>query len=224
MAPAAQRPQNDTQQQLDDAEEDDSGRGLSWFYLEAEGGFEHVGLETFEVDASNLTAGMVPSTASGGFVGAGAGIQLLFITLGPRFRAGFFENWEMFSIGGELGFRIPVGFLEPHLELGGGYEALGSLGGALASNSGAINISGPYGRISGGLDFFIGNVFTIGPAASWEFMALTRPGINPADIQGSAAANCDATNQQQAQECALAVEGSGWGSAVTIGGKLGLHF
>jgi hypothetical protein len=218
--PDEQDERGQTEKDLDESKEEDSGRGLSWFYLDAEGGFQHVGLETFSVDESNLTAGMVPTEASGGFVGAGLGVQLLFITIGPRFRVGFFPDWQLFSIGGELGFRIPVGIFEPHFELGGGFAGLGSVGGALAANADAVSISGPYGRISGGLDIFIGEVFSLGPTASWEFMALTRPSVDLTDIQGS---TCDGSSAE-AQECALAAEGSGWGSAVSIGAKLGLHF
>src|SRR5262245_55578412 len=35
-------PTGGVEQQLDKAKEEDSGRGLSWVWLEVEGGFEHV--------------------------------------------------------------------------------------------------------------------------------------------------------------------------------------
>jgi len=204
---------------LDESEEDDAERGLTWFWIDAEGGFQHVGLETFEVDQSNLTAGFIPTEASGGFIGAGIGARLLFLTLGPRGRIGFYSDWQLLSVGGELGFRIPLGILEPHFELGGGYAALGNVGGALSGVADSINIDGAYGRISGGLDFFIGSVLSIGGAASWEFMGLTRPGVSPSDLSQQ-----QATDLDEAQQQALEAEGSGYGSAVSIGGKLGLHF
>ena len=150
----------------------------------------------------------------------GLGAQLLWFTIGPRFRVAFFENWQIFGIGGELGFRIPVGIFEPHIELGGGYAALGSLGGALEGQSDAVTIRGGYGRVSGGLDFFIGEVFSLGPAVSWEFMALTRPGI---PLSPDVASICE-SDPEGAEECALAAEGSGIGSAISVGAKVGLHF
>ena len=217
--PNAQKPKSETDKKLEDAEEDDSGRGLTWFWLEFEGGFQHMGLETFEVDQSNLTAGFVASEASGGFSGAGLGAQLLYFRIGPRGRIGFYKDWQMFSIGGELGIRFPLGPIEPHINLGAGYTALGSVSDTLNAVPDSVKISGFDVRVGGGLDFFIGNVFFIGASASWEFLGLTRPGVSLDDINASSATNLD-----EAQKAALAAEGSGYGSAISIGGKLGLAF
>ena len=219
VAAAKRAPQSETQQTLDESKEKDSGRGTTWFWLEAEGGFQHIGLETFEVDESNLTAGFVSNTASGPYVGAALGVQLLFLRLGPRLRVGFFDNWNMLSIGGELGLRFPLGVLEPYVNLGGGYTALGSYGDGLALLPSSVDISGFNLRVGGGLDFFIGNVLSLGATASWEFMGLTRPGVSLADVDPNAVSSLD-----DAQQKALAAEGSGYGSAITIGGKLGLNF
>lgn len=216
--PREERPVGETEAELEAAREKDSGRGLSWFYLDAEGGYQFVQLQTFEVDQDSLTAGLVPNDASGGFFGAGLGLQLFVMTIGPRFRAGFFPNWQIFSIGPELGFHFPIGFLEPHFELGGGYVALGSLAGAVEGQTDAIAIRGGYGRVSGGLDFYPVEVVSLGFGASWEFMGLTRPGLSPDDLS---------PDQQQslsdAQRTALAAEGSSYGSAIHIYGKIGLH-
>ncbi len=211
---------NDTEKALDASEKKDTGRGLTWFWIEAEGGFQHVGLETFEVDQSNLTAGLVPTEASGGYVGLGLGARLLFLTIGPRGRVGFFENWQLYSVGGELGFRFQVGIVEPHFELGGGYAALGSLTDALGGVPDASRVDGGYGRVSGGLDFLVGSVLTLGLGASWEFMALTRPGIGLDAINRQP----EAESLDDAEKQALAAEGSGFGSAITISAKVGLQF
>ena len=216
--PREERPVGETESELDRSKEEDSGRGLSWFYLDAEGGYQFVQLQTFEVDQHSLTAGLVPNEASGGFFGAGLGLQLFVMTIGPRFRAGFFPNWQIFSIGPELGFHFPIGFLEPHFELGGGYVALGSLAGAVEGATDAIAIRGGYGRVSGGLDLYPLEVLSLGFGASWEFMGLTRPGVSPDDL--------DPEQQQSlndAQRTALAAEGSSYGSAIHIYGKIGLH-
>jgi hypothetical protein len=76
---------------LDDSKDKDSGRGLSWFWVEVQGGFEHLGLQTFNVDEQALTAGLVKTSASGGVLSAGIGAQLIFLTLGVRGRMGFFD-------------------------------------------------------------------------------------------------------------------------------------
>jgi hypothetical protein len=220
-APAAQ-PSSETEQKLKESEEEDAGRGLSWFYVEAEGGFQHVGLETFAIDRNpsqgTVSAGLVPSKASGGYVGAGLGVQLVFITIGPRFRVGFFPDYQLFSIGGELGFRIPIGIVEPAFSIGGGYAAMGSFSGAVTGANDAISIRGGYGRIQGGVDFFVTNTFAIGVGASWEFLALTRPGVDPASLS-----QAQQDNLNDAQQQALAAEGSGYGSSVNIGARVGFH-
>lgn len=199
---------------------EDKGRGLTWFWLDAEGGFQHVGLETFDVDKSNLTAGLAPTEASGAYVSAGFGAQFVFLRLGPRGRIGFFDDWRMYSIGGEVGLRIPLGFLEPHAELGGGYVAFGSLADSpFEVLRDKAQIHGGYGRIGGGLDIFLGKVLSLGPYASWEFMGLTRPGVSLSDLDPT-----KVTNLTDAQKTSAALEGSGYGSSVAVGGRVGLNF
>ncbi|MSP23695.1 MAG: hypothetical protein EXR75_00730 [Myxococcales bacterium] len=208
-----------TEKLLDDSAAGDSGRGLSWFWLDVEGGFQRVGLETFEVDASSLTAGFSNTEASGGYVGAGFGAQLLFLRIGPRGRVGLFSDWQLFEAGGELGLRFPLGSVEPHVELGAGYAALGSWSTALDSVAESVKISGYYARIGGGLDLYLGKVFYVGATASWELLGLTRPGVALTDLDPATAASIS-----DAQKLALAAEGSSYGSAIHIAGKLGLSF
>lgn len=215
-------PKTETDKKLAQAEEEDSERGLSWFYIEAEGGFEHVGLETFTIeknpDKGTISAGMVGRKASGGYVGAGLGARLVFVTLGPRFRVGFFPDYQIFTIGGELGLRIPIGIVEPAFSLGGGYAALGSFSGAVTGANDAIAIRGGYFRVAGGVDFFVTEVFALGIGASWEFLGLTRPGVDIASLTQEEQQSLD-----DAQKAALEAEGSGYGSAFNITGRLGFH-
>jgi hypothetical protein len=211
-----------TEQRLEQAKKDDSGRTLTWFWLNLEGGFEHVGLKTFNVDESNFTAGFVDSTSSGGVLGLGLGPRLLFLTLGARGRIGFFDAWQLFSLGGELGFHIPLGIVEPHVDLGFGYTALGSFSGAVSGATDAINIRGFYGRFGGGLDIFVTPVFSLGAGISWELLGLTRPGLSTDDIQSiKSDPNYDPA---QAKADALQAEGTSYGSAVAITAVAGLHF
>jgi hypothetical protein len=208
---------------LDEAEEDDSGRGLTWFWLDVEGGFQYVALETFSVDTEALSAGFESSDASGGYVGAGLGAQLIFIRIGPRFRVGFYPEWQIYSINGELGFRIPIGIVEPHIDLGAGYSALGSLGGLLASTPDSVQIDGFNVRAGGGIDFFPTPILSLGATFTWELMGLTRPGVDASYI-ASIQNDPTATSEEKAQAEALKAEGSGYGQAFTIGARLGLNF
>jgi hypothetical protein len=218
---AAPPPSSATTDQLDEAKEEDSERGLQFFYFNVEGGFQHVGLQTFNVDEETFTAGFIETSASGGMIGAGIGLQLLVITIGPRARVGFFPDWQLFSIGGELGFHIPLGSVEPHFDLGVGYTGLGSFSSAINGAADAISISGFDARVGGGLDIYVTPVISIGANFSWELLALTRPGLSPTEIQSIEA---EAGSDPQASRARLLeVEGSGYGSAIAITGVVGLH-
>jgi hypothetical protein len=214
-----EKPKTETEKKLGEADEKDAGRPIQWFYAEVEGGFQHVGLETFEVDENQLTAGFVQSTASGGFVGTSIGAKLFsFVTLGPRFRIGFFPDFQMFSIGGEVGLRIPIGMFEPAFSLGAGYTALGSFSDAVGGVDDAISIRGADVRVAGGLDIFVTDFFAVGFGASWEFLALFRPGVDIGSLNMQQQQELD-----EAQEQALAAEGSGFGSAINLLARVGLH-
>jgi hypothetical protein len=217
-APPAAAP-GETEQQLDQAEEEDSGRGLTWFWLDLEGGYQYVGLETFTVDTESLSAGFEKSDASGGYVGAGLGVQLLILRIGPRFRVGFFREWQLYSIDGEVGFRIPIGSIEPHVEVAAGYSALGSFAGVLSDVPDSVRIDGFNVRLGGGLDFFPSKYLSLGGVFSWEVLGMTRPGVDVTALRANAQ-----TDAERAQADLLAAEGSGYGTSITIGGRLGLHF
>jgi hypothetical protein len=213
-------PNGEVARELDRAKEEDAGRGLTWVWIEVEGGYEHVGLSTFESDEQALTAGFVESTGDGAVVGAGLGVKLLFLTLGARGRAGFFEAFQLMSLGGEVGARIPLGNLEPRFAVGAGWAGLGSLTGTLQGAADAMSVRGYYARASGGLDYFVTPTFSIGASASWELLGLTRPGLGVAEI----ATLQETSDAASTRATALAAEGSSYGSAIAITGALGLHF
>ncbi|MDI1444378.1 hypothetical protein [Polyangium sp. 6x1] len=229
MAPAAsQAPASETSQDLDDAKKGDSGRGLEWFYLEAEGGFQHLGLRTFNVDEESFSAGFIETQASGPVIGAGLGLRLVFITIGARGRVGFFNTYDVFSVGGEVGLHLPLGNLEPHFELGGGYTALGSFKSALQNGAAATalentQIHGFYVRGQAGLDYYVTPIFSIGVSASAEVLGLTRPGLDPSKVT-EIQSDPNLTSLQQARAEVLKAEGSSYGAAVTGTAVLGLHF
>jgi len=208
---------------LDEAKDKDAGRGLEWVWLNVEGGFSHVGLQTFNVDEENFTAGFTSTSASGGMIGAGLGMRLIFFTLGARGRIGFYKDWQIFSAGGELGFHVPLGRVEPHLSFGGGYAGLGSIQGVVDGAADAISIRGFYVRATGGLDVYITPVLSLGLGVSWEVLGLTRPGLSPDEIT-KLKANPNLSDLQRARADLLALEGSSYGSSLAVTGVLGLHF
>lgn len=212
-----------TEKDLDKAQKEDSKRGLEWFWLNAEGGFSYVDMRTFVVDNKDFTAGFIPTQSLGGMVGAGLGVRLIFLTLGARGRIGFYDPWNMFTVGGEIGVHIPLGKIEPHFELGGGYAALGNVNGLIKGSTDAISISGGYGRLSAGLDIFATPWLSIGFLASGEFLGLVRPGMTDAQI-AAIKADPKINDIQKAAADGFGTEGSSFGLAGGATLVVGLHF
>lgn len=215
-------PPTQTEKDLEDSKKKDSKRGLEWFWINAEGGLSQVDLKTF-VGNDDFTFGFVPTQATGGSVGVGLGVRLLILTLGARGRVGFFDPWQMFTVGGEIGLHIPLGRLEPHFELGGGYAALGNLNGVVQGAADSISIAGGYARLSGGLDVYVTPLFSVGLLASGDFLAMVRSGLSTAQLD-ALKANPSLTDAQRVAADGLGLEGSSYGTAWGVTGVLGLHF
>ncbi len=215
--PNGQPPNTGFDQNLDKSKDKDSGRGLSWFWVDAYGGFEHLGLQSFNTGAKELSAGLIETTGSGGVIGAGIGAQIFFFTIGVRGRMGFFKPWQVGRVGPEVGFRFPLGRFEPHVEVGGGYAALANFDPTVPS---AVAIKGGYARASAGLDVYPVKVLSLGAEASFDFLGLSRSALTPAEIVTARSQNTSITD---AQSALLATKGSGFGASFALVGVIGVH-
>lgn len=218
---AKSSPSSATEQELEQAEREDSGRGLQFFWLDAEVGIEHLGLQTFKAKKL-VDAETVATTQTGPLFGAALGVRLVFLTLGARFRLGTFDEWQLWTLNGELGIRIPLGAVEPHFSLGGGYASVGSfdtgnIGADL--NEANVDIRGFNLRGGVGLDVFLSDLFSVGANLSGEMLILTRPGVDPSKLSGSGT-----TTSDEAAARIYAADGSSIGSALTLTAVAGLHF
>jgi hypothetical protein len=205
--------ENATEQQLERAEREDSGRGLEFFWLNAEIGAMHLGLQTFSAD--ELVPEVVESTATGPLYGAAVGLRLVFVTLGARFRYATFPDWRLWTLNGELGLRVPLGLVEPYFTFGGGYASLGGfssddVGPGLNADDVAIrgfNVRGGFG-----IDVYVTPAFSLGGLLTGELLVLTRPSVGGSASNGSVEAEV------------YRFEGSSVGSAVSLTAVAGLHF
>lgn len=173
-------------------------------YVNAEFGVEYVGLQTLQ-----LTKELVPSrvhTADiGGAAGFGAGIRLLFVTLGPRFRFGHFRDWDVWTLNAEVGFKIPLGALEPYVVFGAGYAKVGSL------KDSRVRIQGYDIQLGFGADYYFNKAFSVGGTATAELFGLTRPGV---DLnQGTGSISDDVYK----------LDGSSVGAAIMASAVVGFH-
>ena len=147
MYPQPQYP-GATQRHLEDAESSDSGRGLEFVYFNVTGGGQFVSF------GEALVPPAASSSAFGPYFGAGAGLRLLFLTVGPSFRYAAFSDWNLWTLNLDLGWHIPLGNLEPYAMLGGGFAKLGYHGDVQSRWPGAsdLSTSGFNVRLGGGID------------------------------------------------------------------------
>lgn len=201
---------------LDASKEKDSGRGISWFWIEAQGGYEHVGLQTF--DGDDLGAGFLDTTANGGVISAGLGAQIIFLTLGARGRMGFFSDWQLGQVGGEVGFKIPIGIVEPRFDVGAGYAALANFDADVPEQ---VGVQGFYVRAGAGVDFYPVEVLAIGVVTSFDFLGLTRTGLTSEELAAVRAARPETTTEEATL---LTKDSTGYGATFAIQANVGLHF
>jgi hypothetical protein len=205
--PEPQDPEAAVEGDLERADREDAGRGLEWFWLNAEVGVEHLGLHTFK-DNQLVAPELVKTTQTGLVYGAGVGLRLLAFTVGARFRLGSFSDWQLWTLMAEGALHIPLGKLEPYFTLGLGYASLGSFSASSPSASEA-DARGFSGRLGFGMDFYLSNTLSIGANLTGDALFLSRAAVAGAD-GGEAAI--------------YASDGSGIGAGASLTCVLGLHF
>lgn len=181
-APPAAQPESpgsaSTEAALERADREDSGRGLQFVWLNAEVGVTHVGLRTFK-DNDLVDPTAVKTAETGLVAGAGAGVRLIFLSLGARFRYAPLSDFKLWSLALEGGVHAPFGSLEPYATLALGYVSIGSFPGLGAS----VNVNGFDARLGGGLDYYLTNLFSIGANVSADLMLLQRnTSVCPSDV------------------------------------------
>ncbi|NLE84949.1 MAG: hypothetical protein GX607_00980 [Myxococcales bacterium] len=206
---------NAVEQDLARAEEEDSGRGLQFVWLNAEVGYQYVDLGALSDSGLLPTpeaagAPVLDPTQSGLSFGGGAGVRLLYFTVGARFRYGVFSEFDLWSLLGEAGFRIPYGNFEPYVNVGAGYVTLTSIDAArqeATAGADALQIRGVDVRMALGFDYHLSDTFSVGPQLGADLLILSRPGV--AGAPGGAA---------------YAADGSSVGLSLQGSLVLGLHF
>lgn len=78
--------------------------GHEWVWVNAE-----VGVIGGKVGCFDTTEGCAGGSGAGVLVGAGLGLRLLFMTVGPVFRTGTVGDGQLTTIGPEIGFHFPEG-------------------------------------------------------------------------------------------------------------------
>jgi hypothetical protein len=195
---------------LQRAEHEDAGRGLEFVWLSAEAGYEFITLQGLK-SGGLLDSEVVPDDGSAFTFGVGAGVRLIVLTLGARFRLAQLSAWNLWTLNGEVGLHIPLGVLEPYVVLGGGYARLGAVDDAedrLGFDPAEVSASGFDVRLGGGLDWYLNPLLSLGVQGNVELLALSRSRAAAAGALASVYAD----------------DGDGIGLGITLTGVVGVHF
>lgn len=201
--PEAGDERTDIERELDEADQRDSGRGLEFVWLESELGVQFADLAN--LSNQELIAPNDSSTLGGLMLGAGAGVRALYFRLGARFHYAFGADYNLWSLAGVLGIRVPLGSFEPYAHLGLGAQRVSQF----QTTEGTLGNFGGLGlNLGGGFDYYFSDSFSVGTRVDTEFLFLKR-GAEAADF----CAGCEYTQ-----------EGRGTGFAVSASLILALHF
>jgi len=199
-----------TQRQLEQSQDQDSGRGLEFVYFQLDGGFELAGLTAIHQSGSLLPSAS-KSSAAGPLFGVASGMRLLYFTVGPSFRFAHTSDWDLWTLNLDFGWHIPLGKLEPYGMIGGGYAKLGHSADNVLGSDRGVSVAGFDVRLGGGFDYYVSNVFSVGAMVNMELVRLGRSGIalNATDTPAAVVFGSDA---------------SSLGLTVTGAAVMGFHF
>jgi len=201
------------EQQLEEADTEDTGRGLEFVWLNGEVGYQVVGLQALS-DGDLVDGTAIENNQSGLVFGAGLGVRLLTLTFGARFRYGSFDAWNMWSIDAEGAFHIPLGRLDLYFGLGAGYVRLGGFQTDAAAYLSDLAVSGIDVRAGAGLDYYLSSTFSIGVNVGGDIMFLRRSALEVPVPSGDGDPLAEV----------YGADGSSVGAAFTPMAVLGLHF
>jgi hypothetical protein len=210
--------ESETVRQLERAEREDAGRGLEFFWIDVEGGYEYVALQAIRSNGL-LDGDRVADSGSCLTLGFGAGVRLIFLTLGGRFRLARQSTWDLYTLDGEVGLHLPMGALEPSFTLAAGYAALdvASVDGVPVFDAERIDVSGLNVRLGANLDFYVNPLLSFGARGTVELLALWRNG-SAQPLETPEPAGLAAVNATYARD------GDGIGLGLAASATMGLHF
>ena len=212
-APQPNAPRNSTEADLQNSEKEDTGLGLEWVYLNAEVGTSYIDMKSFSESQLALT----DTNKVGAMFGVGAGVRLLFLSLGLRARE--HTAFNLWQINAEVAFHTRVWRIDPYLLFRGGYDTVGNLSQAVDNvQNTSVDVHGWNAGAALGLDFYFTSLLSLGGELSGDVLFLKRaPAAIPAGIPPAQQA---AIQQQPLYQNSGSSVGFGGG----LSAHLGLHF
>lgn len=172
-----------------DDEARDSGLGLEWLWLKGDLGASYVGLDSL----NSSTFSLQHSSSAGPAFGVGAGVRLLFFTLGAVARDLQLSAFNLWEINADASFHMRIDRTDPYFGLRGGYAFVGTLSSsAIGSPSGTspdVSVHGYNAGFVAGCDYYFNHYLSLGIDLNPEFLFLKRPkAALPADFDALPAA------------------------------------
>ena len=195
-------------------------------WIDARAGVEAIELQTFSANFEQFSAGFLPTSGVGPTASVGAGLRFGFLTLGARDRVASFDDaadagsWQVWTLDGELGVRVPLRRVEPHFEFAGGYSSFGGFGSAIAGLKDGIDVHGVDLRLGMGVDYWVTRNVSLGLDIDEQLLAIARQGVSVRDL--ATAKEVGTINEAKAR--ILEASGSSFGSATAVTGAIGTHF
>jgi hypothetical protein len=205
----------------------DGSLGPEWLWANADIGYSYADLASF--NSSNFA--LEHTKTSGIVAGAGAGVRLVFLTLGVRARDLPMDDFNLVELDAEGALHARLGHSDLYLGARGGYAFSGSLSaktiGAAASSGGAppnVNVHGGNFGLMLGFDYYVNHYFSVGFDGNPEALILERP---PAPIPypaGSTPMEQQIIKQELEMQPIYKESGSSIGFAFLASVHLGAHF
>ena len=201
-------------------DDEDSGLGLEWVWLNADAGYAYADLASMSGKSS---LGLQKTSSSGPVVGAAIGARLLFFTVGVRARDLILDNiGNLWEIGGEAAFHLRVWHIDPYFGVRGGYNFVGQLNSSSAQtatgDSQNVSIHGFNVGPMVGIDLYFNHWISIGADIDAQFLFIQRPAL--AIPGGLTAAQQNAIQSQPLYK----ESGSSAGLQIAPTAHLGIHF
>jgi hypothetical protein len=154
------------------------GLGLEWVYLNADVGVAYTDLVSLK--ASNWA--IQDNSAAGPAFGIGAGVRLLFLSLGLRARDLQLSSFNLWETDLEAALHFKIWRVDIAIGARGGYAFLGSfsadsLRASTGSSATDVTVHGWNVGPTVGVDVYLSKLVSVGVDGNAEFLFLERPPI-----------------------------------------------
>lgn len=150
-------------------EEDDSGRG--WFYLRLQGGLSYANIVAFSDE--NFLPEAQTIFGAGGTGGISIGLRLFIISVGVQATYAAHSDFNLGTVGLDVGVYLPIPFASPYVRLGLGYAWVANAD-TVPTEVGNVDVYGLFLELGLGIDIYVHKHIAVGGGFDGIFLSLSR--------------------------------------------------